>query len=429
VFVWGEPLVVPDVRNFPDYVGPVHAVRSEMAVPLKQGERVVGVLTVAREEPNSFTESELDLLLLFASQAAIAIENARLYAEQRSRVFELQAIQSIVQKLTPLHDIPSIAELVNRELKALIEFHSSRLFFLDERHGLLVPLSESGTPLGDLRVRVGEGIAGWIARSGESIIIPNTLVDSRGAQIAGTPVREESMLGAPLVYEGRVRGVITLSKLGVNQFDENALRLLEIIAAQTAIAFDRARLYDELKTEASTDPLTKLYNRRYLLERYKEERSRAIRNRHSLAAIMLDIDGFKRVNDRYGHDAGDMVLQEVALVIRAVSRYGGEEFCIVLPEIPVSEAERVAERLRTMIARRTLPLRAGVSTVTVSVGLAFLHPDESDSELFSRADGAMYAVKRVGGNSVCIDDGAVFRFYGEPPRAINGGDTGSQIVS
>ena len=102
--------------------------------------------------------------------------------------------------------------------------------------------------------------------------------------------------------------MITLSKLGVNQFDENSLRLLEIIAAQTAIAFDRARLYDELRTEAITDSLTKLYNRRYLLERFKEEKSRAIRNRHTLAAIMLDIDTFKRVNDRYGHDAGDVVL-------------------------------------------------------------------------------------------------------------------------
>jgi diguanylate cyclase (GGDEF)-like protein len=422
VFVTGEPLMVGDVTEFPGYVGAEESIRSEMAVPLKRRDRIVGVLNVERVEENAFTRSELDLLLLFASQAAIAIENARLFTEQRNRVYDLQTIQSIVQKLTPLHDVPSIAELVNRELKQLIDYHACRLFFLDENHKLLVPLSESGTPIGDLRLRVGEGVAGWIAQAGESVIIPNTLQDKRAAQIAGTPVREESMMGTPLVYEGKVRGVITLSKLGINQFDENSLRLLEIISAQTAIAFDRARLYDELRTEAITDPLTKLYNRRYLLERFKEEKSRAIRNDHTLAAIMLDIDTFKRVNDRYGHDAGDVVLQEMALVIRAavraediVARYGGEEFCILLPEIPVDEAERVAERLRAMIQRRVLPETAGVRNVTVSVGMALLRRDDLGGELFSRADHAMYAVKHVGGNRVCIPDGNAYRFYGEPP--------------
>jgi diguanylate cyclase (GGDEF)-like protein len=422
VYLTGEPLRVGDVQSFPGYVGADDSVRSEMAVPLRQRDRIVGVLNVERAEVNAFSSSELDLLMLFASQAAIAIENARLFTEQRNRVYDLQTIQSIVQKLTPLHDIPSIAELVNRELKQLIDYHACRLFFLDESHKLLVPLTESGTPIGDLRLRVGEGVAGWIAQSGESVVIPNTLQDSRAAQIAGTPVRKESMIGAPLVYEGKVRGVITLSKLGINQFDENSLRLLEIISAQTAIAFDRARLYDELRTEAITDPLTKLYNRRYLLERFKEEKSRAIRNNHTLAAIMLDIDTFKRVNDRYGHDAGDVVLQEMALVIRAavraediVARYGGEEFCILLPEIPVDEAERVAERLRAMIQRRVLPETAGVRNVTVSVGMALLRRDDLGGELFSRADHAMYAVKHVGGNRVCIPDGNAYRFYGEPP--------------
>src|SRR5205085_11620543 len=118
----------------------------------------------------------------------------------------------------------------------------------------------------------------------------------------------------------RVLGVITLSMLGLAQFDEKPLLLLEIVAGQAAIVFYRARLYDELRTEAITDPLTKLYNRRYLIERLKEEQARAIRGRQALAAIMLDLDAFKQVNDRFGHDAGDAVLQAVAGMIRAVVR-------------------------------------------------------------------------------------------------------------
>jgi diguanylate cyclase (GGDEF)-like protein len=184
---------------------------------------------------------------------------------------------------------------------------------------------------------------------------------------------------------------------------------LEIIAAQAAIAFDRARLYDELRTQAVTDELTRLYNRRYLLERFREEQSRALRNRHSLAAIMLDVDRFKRVNDRFGHDAGDVVLQELAAVVRKVvraedivARYGGEEFCILLPEMPYHDAEQVADRLRLAVRDCLLPEAAGVRQVTASVGMAYLQMGDDGPRLFSRADQAMYVAKRLGGNRVHI---------------------------
>jgi diguanylate cyclase (GGDEF)-like protein len=227
------------------------------------------------------------------------------------------------------------------------------------------------------------------------------------------------------MYEGRVQGVITLSKLGTNQFDENALRLLQIIAAQTAIAFDRARLYEELRADAITDELTQLYNRRYLLERFNEEKARATRNRHTLAVLMLDIDKFKRVNDSYGHDAGDVVLQDLAALVRKVvraedivARYGGEEFCVLLPEIPVPEAEQVAERLRTLVERHRLPSAAGVDHITVSIGMAILARDDGDAEVFSRADLAMYQVKHRGGNHVCVYDGSEFFWYGQEESLI-----------
>jgi diguanylate cyclase (GGDEF)-like protein len=124
---------------------------------------------------------------------------------------------------------------------------------------------------------------------------------------------------------------------------------------------------------------------------------------------MLDLDKFKGVNDRFGHDAGDAVLAAVAQVIRQVvraedivARYGGEEFCVLVPEIPPGEAEQVAERLRARIARTRLPAEAGISRVTVSVGVAHRAGEDTTTELFSRADAAMYQAKRAGGNAVCI---------------------------
>jgi diguanylate cyclase (GGDEF)-like protein len=426
VFQDGTPLHIPDTRLFDGYIPHgVQASLSEMAVPLKRGTAVVGVLDVERRAAGAFSLNELDLLTLFASQAAIAIENARLFSNQQDRVFELQAIQNIVQRLTPLHDVSSIAQLINRELANLIDYHSCRLFVLDPSDNVLVPISLADFDPQGMRVELSQGITGWIAQHGTPQIIPNMLNDPRSSYIPGTIVREESMIGAPLMYEGKVQGVITLSKLGTNQFDENSLRLLQIIAAQAAIAFDRAQLYDDLRAEAVTDELTQLYNRRYLIERFNEEKARAARNHHTLVALMLDIDKFKRVNDSYGHDAGDVVLRDLAALVRkvvraedVVARYGGEEFCVLLPEIPITEAEQVAERLRLLVERHRLPAAAGVERITVSVGMAVVSTDDRDVEVFSRADMAMYQVKHRGGNHVCVFDGAAFFWYGEEGSLI-----------
>lgn len=412
VFRSATPLIVPDVRAFPGFVDhELDGVYSEMAAPLRRGDDVVGVLDVGRHGTDAFRAPELDLLALFASQAAIAIENARLFSQQRRRVDELHTIQHIVERLTPLHDAEAIAALIAQELEQLIDYHHCVVFRLSEADDKLMPIQMAGLGVPEVELRLGQGLSGWVARQGVPQLVGNSLLDTRFAPLFGTEVRAESMICAPLVYQGKAQGVITLTELGVDQFDENDLRLLEIIASQLAIAFDRARLYEELRTEAITDPLTKLMNRRYLLERYREERSRAIRNGHSLTALMLDIDRFKLVNDSYGHAAGDVVLQELAAVVRAetraediVARYGGEEFCVLLPESPVDEAELVAERLRAVVERHTLPMAAGEESVTVSIGVGVWQPGDEGEEVFTRADRAMYQVKAFGGNGVYMGE-------------------------
>lgn len=414
VYTTGEPLIVADVRLAPEYFDTgVEQAHSLLMVPLRQGDGTIGVLNVEREEIDSFNEEDLQVLSLFASQAAIAIENARLFSEQQQRVSELQTIQSIVQQLTPLHDVFAIAELFDRELGRLIAFDACRLFVLDHQEGLIVPLTGGHH---EFRLRIGEGITGWIAEHGEAVLIDDTLTDERSRQIPGTPVRSESVIGAPMIYEGRVRGVITLSKTGIGRFDHNELRLLRIIAAQGALAFDRARLYEQLRNDAITDPLTGLYNRRALHERLAEEYSRAIRNEHPLVVIMMDIDKFKRVNDSRGHKAGDLVLAELARIIRhvvraedVVARFGGEEFCLILPEIPPGDAARVAERLRGKVAEHRLPPGSGVEQVTVSLGIAAFEHEESAPELLARADQAMYHAKKAGGNCSAVLERGHFR--------------------
>ncbi|HZU13275.1 MAG TPA: GAF domain-containing protein, partial [Chloroflexota bacterium] len=127
-FQKGEPIIVPNVREFSGYVPGDLSVRSELAMPLKRGDQVIGVLDVERAEVDAFSGDDLNLLSLFASQAAIAIENARLFAAQERRVTELHAIQAIVQRLTPLHEIPAIAAVIDTELKRLIDYHLCVMF-------------------------------------------------------------------------------------------------------------------------------------------------------------------------------------------------------------------------------------------------------------------------------------------------------------
>lgn len=442
VYASGEPLIVPEAGLMRDSMATgAEGRRSLVMVPLQQGgpaegrPETIGVLNLQREEAGTeraggwepFTEDDLRVLSLFGSQAAIAIQNARLYSEQQQRVSELQTIQSIVQQLTPLHEIPAIAELFERELGRLIDFDAYRLFVVDDASDAGKPGEGSVIPVttghDEFRLRIGQGIIGWIAQQGEAVRIDNTLEDERALHIPGTVMSPESVIGEPLVYEGKVRGVITLSKYGIAQFDHNEVRLLRIIAAQAALAFDRARLYAELRSDAITDPLTGLYNRRALQERLSEERSRAVRNHHPLVAIMVDIDKFKRVNDSLGHDAGDVVLMELAHLIRVavraedvVARFGGEEYCVILPEIPRDGAILVAERLRKTIAGHKMPIGASagqrkpgsgqpdpaLGDITVSVGLASLDDGESGERLLSRADQAMYHAKKSGGNRTAI---------------------------
>lgn len=410
VYQSGTPLVVPDVRLYPGFVDHgLEGVLCELAVPLCWNERVVGVLDLGREGTDAFTEEDVGVVSLFATQAAAAIENARLYQEQRQRVEELQMIESIVQRLQPLHDPRAITRLIIEELKQLIDYHTCRLYRMDPDGLSLLPLDSEGgrTPAGALPIE--HGFAGWIAREGRADRIANTLDDPRPAHIPGTPRVEESMLGAPLIYEGQVQGVIVLSKPGRNQFDENAQQMLQIIATQVAIGVHRARLYQALHTEARTDGLVRLWNRRHVLERFRGERTRAARSRRPLMAIMLDIDRFKQVNDTHGHDAGDMVLREVASVLRdgvrtedIVARYGGEEFLVLLPECPLPDAVALAHRLCRAVAAHPLPEEAGVDRVTVSAGVAAWQPSDTGEELFSRADAAMYRAKALGGDTVAV---------------------------
>jgi diguanylate cyclase (GGDEF)-like protein len=170
---------------------------------------------------------------------------------------------------------------------------------------------------------------------------------------------------------------------------------------------DARRMIEEL---AMTDGLTKLYNRRYLMERFLEEFERSKRLGKSLGCIMFDLDYFKRINDQYGHQAGDAVLKKISAIaaefIRAydiLGRFGGEEFMIVLPETDLADSIRFAERLRELLKNQTIETGAGAVHMTASFGVAVLTKEDSTvDDIIKRADEGLYEAKKTGRDRVCL---------------------------
>jgi len=192
-----------------------------------------------------------------------------------------------------------------------------------------------------------------------------------------------------------------------DELRNTALNLSEQISGALA----NIRLKNQLRNQAARDPLTNLYNRRFMLESFEQSLNRAERHERNLAVLMIDLDLFKQFNDRFGHEAGDMILKEVAKQFKEnlrlediACRYGGEEFCIVCPDTGLREAFVLAEKLRDCISKQTLSFKSiELEPVTMSVGIAiFPNHAVTSEELMAQADKALYVAKRKGRNCTVV---------------------------
>jgi two-component system, cell cycle response regulator len=223
------------------------------------------------------------------------------------------------------------------------------------------------------------------------------------------PLRPHTVVIDPIVDRDVQLGVVVLAS--ATGFDAAQRSRIDLFGRGLALALHTALANDRLQRLAAVDPLTGMLNRRFGLERLREEFGRSVRAGSALGVLMLDIDDFKSVNDAYGHLVGDRVLRTVALITRAalrdgdvVARYGGEEFLIVLPAAGAAELGLVAERIRALVANATLVEGTHDVRVTLSIGGAAYPDCEVDSEdaLLRLADAARHGAKRAGGDSVAI---------------------------
>lgn len=378
-----------------------------------QRQLLVQLLIVA---PVSIALTEIAITLVSGLQdaaqlQAITVEERVRHAEAKRRSDQLEAIHALTQQLTRLTDVNAIAATIIDQTHRVIPCHSARVY-VREGHEL-VPVAFQGT--GDyafetddvLSVQMGEGITGWVAKHAQALILDDASTDPRATAIPGTPTVEESMLATPLVYEDEVFGVLVLVKLGLRQFADSDLRLLTILAGQAANALANARRLTATQQRADTDGLTGLLNHRVIHERLAGLLERVRAERQPLSVVMLDADGFKRVNDGFGHPSGDAVLQQVGQLLRTVcrpddlaARYGGDEFMLVLPNTAAAEANRVANRIVELASRQIVivndELNQGI-TLRLSAGVAMFPADGmTAAELAMAADARLYTTKAVG---------------------------------
>lgn len=268
-----------------------------------------------------------------------------------------------------------------------------------------------------------QAMSSRVCRSSVAMSLNDQEGDIRTFMVNGAPILDGS---------GKTRGALATFD-DITTLEEQNTQLQQTL---NALKRSRDAVHKQnrvLQILATKDPLTNCLNRRAFFERFEAEFSRAERHKHDLSCVMVDIDHFKSINDNHGHPFGDKVLRKMSEILRGclrdsdiICRYGGEEFCILLPETGRQGGHTTAERIRATVASKLI---SGVQ-ITVSLGLSSLESNPGNpSELLSQADKALYKAKRSGRNSVVCHSGAIDRFFEQTPQESENGESNRNKVS
>jgi diguanylate cyclase (GGDEF)-like protein len=390
-------------------VEPMRTTGSFCGVPLVAYDHAIGALCIFSDNERAYDEGHLELLRVLASEASIAIENARLFQEERTKARHLSLLNLISRDAIATLNPDEVLAKIAGQLEHGLSYDHIGIALLDYTTRELIITAESGRRRGVIgrRFPLDAGLIGQVARTGKTA----TCRSAVNSQNSPKPVLPDSLtaMALPIFYADHLHGVLYVETMDRVDFSEEESLLLHTLADLVAGALHNALTFQKAQEQAITDGLTGVKTHRFFMEALSSEWKRSSRAGRSFALALLDLDRFKFVNDFYGHLEGDLVLQRIGQILETtcrrsdvVARYGGDEFVLLMPETTMEQARQLASKLRGWIAADPLLREKNISA---SFGIASypLH-GSSPQELIQVADASMYLSKHQGGNTVSTAD-------------------------
>src|SRR5271166_4304338 len=405
----GQPLLIrSDLEKTRARLGvtfrPEQPAKCLCAAPILLGSKPAGVMVaMSTVREYVFEQRDVDVLMTAAGQVSVAVENARLFAEEQRRSRQLAFLNNISRTAISSDDPVHMLDQIVGEVQRNFSFDHIGIGLLDYGTKEIEIKAEAGSTAHAMgkRVPLGIGILGRVARTGERALVQNGLEGQIGALLP----ESRSVLCIPITYGETLLGALNIESRNDNAFTPQDVLILNTLADLLATALHNAFVFQKLQQQSITDGLTGIKTRRFFWEALSAEWKRASRSGRPFSVVLIDLDKFKEVNDTMGHFEGDLVLARIGRLLEqksrqsnVVARYGGDEFIVLMPDTGAEQAQVLAERLRQWLASD--PMLAE-HHVTGSFGVAsFPMHGFSIEDIIRVADSGMYVSKRSGGNRV-----------------------------